>query len=117
MRLFFLKNYLPLPEDKKLLVTYHVESGCLGPEGKLHVSEFCRFAQKEFKAINSDYISLSIIPRSNKKAPEMQYNLINKTMNYSQAKQYLAVFGKCLDEFEGHLGDQLAALIDEFMER
>ena len=35
-------------------------------------------------------------------------------MNHDQADKYLGVFGKSLDEFEGHLDDQLANLIDEF---
>ena len=110
-----MKNSLPLPEDKKLSVTYRVEPGCLGPEGKSHVSEFCSFAQTELRTLDSDYVAWNIAPRSDKTLPEMQYNVVGKMMNHTQAEKYLAIFDKSLDEFEVHLADKLASLIDEFM--
>ncbi len=110
-------NYLPLPENKKLFVTYHIESGCLGPEGRSHIAEFCQFSQTELKTVDTDYIAWHIVPRRDKKSPEMQYHVGNKRMNYAQAEKYLAVFDKSLDEFEGHLGDKLVMLIDTFMNR
>ena len=116
----FMNNSLPLPEDKKLSVTYRVEPGCLGPEGKTKIDEFCDFAQRELRSLDSDYVSSNyvfwiIVPRSDKTLPEMQYSVVGKRMNHSQAEKYLAVFDKSLDEFEGYLGDKLATLIDEFM--
>lgn len=112
-----MKNSSPLPlsEDKKLSVTYRVEPGCLGPEGKNQVSEFCEFAQAELRSLDPDYISWNIVPRNDKTLPEMQYNVVGKRMNHAQAEKYLEMFDKNLDEFEGHLGDKLATLIDEFM--
>jgi len=110
-----IKNSLPLPIDKKLSVTYRVESGCLGPDGTDHVDKFCDFAQKSIQTLDSDHIAWNIVPRSDKKLPEMQYRAIGKKMTHSQADQYLAVFGKSLDEFETHLSDKLAALINEYM--
>ncbi len=44
-----MNNSLPLPDEKKLLVTYRVESGCLGPEGECYVSSFCEFAQRKIQ--------------------------------------------------------------------
>ncbi len=110
-----IKNSLPLPNDKKLSVTYRVESGCLGPDGTDHVEKFCDFAQKSIQSLDSDYIAWNIVPRSDKNLPEMQYRAIGKKMNHAQADKYLAVFGKSLDEFEIHLSDKLAALINEYM--
>jgi hypothetical protein len=110
-----MKNSLPLQEDKKLLVTYRVEPGCLGPEGENLISAFCDFAQSELRSLDSDYVVLNIVPRNDKALPEMQYNVVGKRMNHSQAEKYLAVFDKNLDEFEGHLIDKLTILIDEFM--
>ena len=110
-----MKNSLPLPEDKKLSVTYRVEPGCLGPDGKSHISAFCNFAQAELKSLDSDYIAWNIVPRLDKTLPETQYSVVGKRMNHSQAEKYLSIFDKSLDEFEGHLGDKLSTFFDEFM--
>lgn len=105
-----------LPSNKKLTVTFRVEPGCLGPQGKHQIDEFCTFAQKGVESLDSDYVIWSIVPRKDKKLPEIQYNVLGKKMNHDQAEKYLSVFGKSLDEFEGHLDDKLANLIDEFSE-
>ncbi len=104
-----------LPEDKKLCVIYRVEPGCLGPEGKNHISKFCSFAQSELRSLDSEYVVWHIIPREDKALPEMQYNFVGKLITHSQAEKYLALFDKKLDEFEGHLCEKLATLINEFM--
>ena len=110
-----MKNSLPLPDNKKLFVTYRVESGCLGPDGEKHIVEFCDFALKHIQSLDADYITWNIVPRTNKKLAEMQYAVVGKKMNHLQAEKYLAVFDKSLDEFEGHLADKLALLINDFM--
>lgn len=104
-----------LPEDKKLSVTYRVEPGCLGPDGKNYVNAFCDFAQKTIQSMEADHITWHIIPRNDKSLPEMQYSILGKNMNDAQAKKYLAIFGKKFDEFEGYMGDKLALLIDDFL--
>ena len=111
-----MKDSLPLQEDKKLSVTYRVEAGCLGPDGKNHISEFCKFAQLALRTLDSDYIVWHIVHRKDKTLPEMQYNLVGKIMNHNQAEKYLAVFDKSLDEFESHLSDKLTILINKFMD-
>ena len=35
-----------LDNNKKLLVTYRVEGGCLGPVGHTHIDKFCEYAQE-----------------------------------------------------------------------
>ena len=110
-----MKTSSPLPENKKLCVTYRVESGCLGPEGVSHISKFCDFAQSELHTLDSEYVIWHIIPREDKSLPEMQYNIVGKRMNHAQAEKYLALFDKSLDEFESHLCEKLATLIDDFM--
>ena len=112
-----MKDSLPLPDHKKLSVTFRVEPGCLGPEGKNIVDEFCTFAQAGVESLDSDYVIWSILPRKDKTLAEIQYSVLGKNMNHDQADKYLDVFGKSLDEFEGHLDDQLANLIDQFSTR
>mgnify|MGYP000025747680 CR=1 FL=1 len=110
-----MKTSIPLQEDKKLCVTYRVEPGCLGPKGKRYISEFCSFAQSQLRSLDSEYIAWNIIPRKDKALPEMQYNIVGKRMTHSQAEKYLVLFDQSLDEFEGHLCEKLATLINEFM--
>jgi len=110
-----MKHTLPLPESKKLLVTYRVEPGCLGPGGANLISQFCEYTQQNIQSLDADYVTWEITPRLDKALPEMQYSIVGKRMNHTQAEKYLAFFGKSLDEFEGHLVDKLAGFIDDFM--
>jgi hypothetical protein len=110
-----MKNALPLPEAKKLAVTYRVESGCLGPQGGTHIAAFCDYAQKNIQSLDADYIAWNIVPRTKKTLPEMQYNVMGKKMNHAQAERYLAIFDKSLDEFEGHLVAKLTLFISDYM--
>lgn len=104
-----------LSDDKKLNVLYRIEPGCLGPQGVDHVEKFCAFAIAALAKVDSDYVIWNVVPRYDKSLPEMQYGVANKSMNHDQAEKYLQIFGKSLDEFEGHLDDHLAELIDAFM--
>lgn len=106
-----------LPNYQKLTVTYRVEPGCLGPEGKEHIEKFCPFAEKGVAELDSDFIHWDIVPRFSKAEPEMSYSVNGKQLTRNKAGQYLAVFGKHLDEFENHLEDKLALLIDAYFER
>lgn len=108
---------LPLPDNKKLKVTYRVEPGCLGPEGDEHIRRFCKFAEKGVADLDADFIHWQIAPRFNKGIAEMRYTVDRKQLSHDMADQYLAVFSKSLDEFENHLQDRLALLIDQYFER
>ncbi len=110
-----MKNNLPLPQNKKLSVIYRVEAGCLGPDGKDHIEDFCKFAQTKIESIDADFVHWEIIPRHDKNQNEMQYKVNNKNLNHDKAAKYLEIFNKNLDEFECHLGDKLAILIDEYL--
>ena len=106
-----------LDDNKKLIVTYRVEGGCLGPIGHTHVDKFCDFAQEHIENKHSQFINLKIIPRHDKSLPEMQFNVFSKKVSHAQAEKYLAVFGQSLDDFEGELSEQLAVLIDSYAEK
>jgi len=116
MDVCFMKKALSLPEDRKLSVTYRVEPGCLGPSGAGKIVQFCEYAQENIQSLDAGYIIWNIVPRHDKTLPEMQYNVVGKRMNHAQAEKYLAIFGKNLDEFDGHLVDKLAVFIDDFMQ-
>ncbi|MCF6282620.1 MAG: hypothetical protein L3J28_10520 [Candidatus Polarisedimenticolaceae bacterium] len=112
-----MKENLPLPEDKKLVVVCRVEAGCLGAKGGDHIEAFCHFAQKEYAALGSDYIRWEIVPRHDKSLPEMQYRVNEKKISRDQAAKYLNVFKKKLGEFEDHMHDKLGGLIEQYLGR
>lgn len=112
-----MNHNLPLPQSKKLVVTYRVEPGCLGPEGKNHVDSFCQLAEKGVASVDSDFIHWHITPRHDKNLAEMHYSVNGKELNHDMADKYLNVFGKNLDEFEGHLHENLALIIDFYWKR
>lgn len=108
---------LPLPDHQKLTVTYRVEPGCLGPEGKGYVDAFCVFAQSKVVDLDADFICWNIVPRSDKTLPEMQYHIATKQLTHDKADKYLQLFGKSLDEFEDHIMGESVALIEQFFNR
>lgn len=116
MDVVYMEKAFSLPEGKKLLVTYRVEPGCLGPTGASKIVPFCEYAQANIQSLDAAYITWNIVPRSDKALPEMQYSVFGKRMTHTQAEKYLAVFGKELDEFEGHLVEKLALFIDNYMQ-
>ncbi|MFW2373149.1 MAG: hypothetical protein ACN4GM_08510 [Gammaproteobacteria bacterium] len=107
---------LPLAKDKKLRLEFRIEPGCLGPDGKQHIDEFCRFAQKQIESIDADFIHWVLIPRHDKLLAEIQYKINNKILSQDQAQKYLAMFDKNLDQFEEHLNETLSSLIEQFLQ-
>lgn len=110
-----MKINLPLAQEKKLMIIFRVEPGCLGPKGADLVENFCALAQKEFVSIDSDFIHWDIIPRYDKSLPEMQYKINNKNLSHDKAEKYLMLFGKTLHEFENHLNTKISLIINKFM--
>jgi hypothetical protein len=98
---------LPLQQNQKLYVTFRLEPGCLGPQGEDHISDFCTTAQQRVEKIHADFVSWSIVPRTDKMLPELEYKLNNKKLNHDKAEKYLELFNKNLNEFEENLQDKL----------
>lgn len=111
-----MKSSLPLSDDKKLSVIFRVEPGCLGPEGSIHISQFCDFSQTKIRSENSAYIVWNIVPRHDKALPEMEYSLAEKRLSHGQAEKYLALFDVDLEQLDSDFGDTLEALIDQYMQ-
>jgi len=99
------------------MVVFRVEPGCLGPEGKDHIDEFCRTAQVQVESIDADFIHWELVPRHEKSLSEMQYQINHRDLTHDKAARYLQAFDKDLDEFEGHLHDRLAQLIDQYLDQ
>ena len=96
------------------MVLFRVEPGCLGPDGIEHIEKFCNFAEIEVANVDADFVHWDIVPRFDKTLPEIEYRISHKRLTHDKALKYLSLFDKNLDEFEEHLNDKLALLIDEF---
>lgn len=112
-----MKAVLPKLQGKKLTVTYRVEPGCLGPDGKDKIDEFCIYAQLQVLLLDLDYVNWNIIPRNDKSLPELEFDLDGKRMSDSQAERYFSLFGKSVDDFDASLSDELSIFIDGFLAR
>jgi hypothetical protein len=110
-----MKTNTQLPHEQKLTIVFRVEPGCLGPEGAGHVADFCLAAQKDIAAIDASFIHWELTPRDDKTLAEMQYKLGNKTLTPVQAKKYLALFHRDIDELEMRLNEMLTHCIDQYL--
>lgn len=106
---------LPLSKEKKLMVVFRIEPGCLGPKGHDHIKDFCHSAQKEVEEIDADFVHWELVPRNSKSQPEMQYQINHRDLSHDKAARYLQAFGKSLNEFEEHLHNKLTLLIDLYL--
>lgn len=112
-----MNNKLPLSNEKKITVLIRLEAGCLGSEGETHIDEFCQMAQPKFESIHSDFVSWSIVPRHDKSLPEIQYLICNKNLTQAQASKFFNLFQVSLYEFEEHLHNKLALIIEQYFDR
>lgn len=108
---------LPLAPEHKLRVLSRVEPGCLGPDGKLYVEDFCVFAQQEFNGFHSDYSQVILVPRFDKNLPEVQYSLNGKQLDEVKVVKFLSLFGQDAEHFEYNMHSLLAKLIDRYLGR
>ena len=108
---------LPLSDTQKMLVTFRVEPGCLGPQGGQHAEEFCAFAQREFELNENTYVDWHIVPRNDKSAPEMEYSWHGKKITNEQSARYLRTFEHDLAEFEDAVPTKFVHLIERYFER
>ncbi|MDH5184675.1 MAG: hypothetical protein OEX12_12395 [Gammaproteobacteria bacterium] len=108
---------IPLTHDQKLTVVYRVEPGCLGPDGLQQIQAFCEFAQKQIETAKSNYLLWVIVPRLDKTIDEAEYRLHDKRLPMDKVSMYLKMFDTNIDELEGRLLEQIALLIEDFLER
>lgn len=100
-----------------LEVIYRVEPGCLGPQGKDYIEDFCKFSQPLVTAHTAGFMRWVLIPRFDKSLPEMQCTLAGRTLSQSQAERYFAVYGADASALEAELNEQLTLLIDQYFGR
>ena len=112
-----MNSELNIPKEKKLTILYRIEPGCLGPDGKLEIDEFCLFASTKITDMKLMFVNCTIEPRNDKTLPELQFYLLGKHISYDQAKLYMHKFERDIDVFFEDLDDRLANYIDEFIQK
>ncbi|MEZ8141804.1 hypothetical protein A1OO_04620 [Enterovibrio norvegicus FF-33] len=108
-------NAALLPEEMKLNVICRLEPGCLGPQGASKIDDFCQYIEQDMQALNSDSVTLNVVPRNDKSLPEIQFTVMGKMMSRSQAAKYLERLDQSLDDFEALFEGKLETLIDKYM--
>ncbi|MDO6452148.1 hypothetical protein Q4490_01095 [Neptunomonas phycophila] len=106
-----------IPEEKKLTVICRVEAGCLGPEGDKLVARFCGFALDNFERTLPAHIAIKVLPRMDKMLPEMDYQVMGRTLSREQSTKYLELFDDDTDQLEERLNAQLIELINQYLGR
>lgn len=101
----------------RILVLYRVEPGCLGPDGKSFIEDFCVFANDTFKKAQNDSIEWLFQPRYDKTLPEIQYQFNNRNLTKEMAFKFFKTKAIDIEHFEELLNERLASLIDKFLDR
>ncbi|MBD1390786.1 hypothetical protein IC617_15245 [Neiella sp. HB171785] len=104
-------------QDHRIELTYRVEPGCLGPDGKNHIEGFCHFAMRAIASLDANFVIWNIIPRYDKTLPEMEFKVRGKSLNRAKTAVYLKAMNADLDKFEEHLDDALVRMIDAYRKR
>jgi hypothetical protein len=107
----------PIPTEKKLLMTYRLEPGCLGPDGEDYIEDFCIYVTAAFMERKSSFAIYRFVPRYNKTLTEIEFSVNHKRLSEAKAGQYINFFGQTLIGFEEDLQNQLTRLVDSFFER
>ena len=105
----------PLTEDKKLLIEFRLEAGCLGPDGANHIDAFCKQANEHFAKIDANFMIWEITPRHDRSLPEKQYKINGKKISREQAQKYLAMFERDIQKFEDNIDETLGELINQYL--
>jgi hypothetical protein len=112
-----MNTVVSIPAEKKLLLTYRVEPGCLGPDGMSYINDFCKHAGDAFINHHSNYVVYQFIPRYEKSLAEMEFSINNQRLSEKKAGQYMSLFAQTLEGFEEDLQNQLTSLIEMFFDR
>lgn len=104
-----------LAEDRKLIMEFRLEAGCLGPDGESHIDTFCQRLNEHFAKTDANFMIWKFIPRHDRSLPEKQYKINGKKISREQAHKYLAMFGRDIQKFEDNIDQTLAELINQYL--
>ena len=104
-------------DENRLTIVFRLEPGCLGPDGKQYIEEFCVLVQHAFAKKTIGIVNWEIIPRYDKLLPETEYRLGERGFSRDKALRYLGACGKDLDTLESQLNLALPRMIEQYLAR
>lgn len=104
-------------ENIHITVLYRVEPGCLGPEGKFFIEDFCAYANEIFGNVLCEHIDWLFVPRHDKTLPEIQYQYKERNLSREMAQKLFKIKSIDIDNFEELVNERLPDLIDKFLDR
>ena len=103
-------------DNVRVTVLYRVEPGCLGPEGKFFIEDFCAYANDTFMNVQQEHVNWLFVPRHDKSLAEIQYQYRERNLSREMAKKLFSIKAIDIDDFEDRLNDQIPEMIDKFLE-
>ncbi|MDU0111802.1 hypothetical protein RT723_02010 [Psychrosphaera aquimarina] len=99
--------------DLKLVV--RVEPGSLGPDGLDHVESFCMVAEKVFSKVEFANLTFKIVPRYDKKLPELELLMNRAPLPQQRAVLVLDKLNLTFELIEEEVMERISKLIDRFL--
>lgn len=100
-----------------IVILYRLEPGCLGPDGRQYITEFCQFAAPLLASQTPVFMRWQLEPRFDKTLPEWQCYFHGKLLNEAQAARLLGHFGADVDGLIEQLNEHLTLMIDQYFGR
>lgn len=100
-----------------IVILYRLEPGCLGPEGREFIVEFCQFAAPLIASQSPAFMRWQLEPRFDKTLPEWQCHFHGKVISEAQAARLLAHFSTDIDALIEQLNEHLTLMIDQYFGR
>ena len=83
-----------------IMVLYRVEPGCLGPDGKFFIEDFCAYANEAFENVQREHIDWLFVPRHDKSLPEIQYQYRDRNLSRKMAQTLFSMKHIDIEQFE-----------------
>ncbi|MEM7209046.1 MAG: hypothetical protein AAF434_14580 [Pseudomonadota bacterium] len=107
-----------LPTDKtRVLITYRIEPGCLGPDGDQHVDAFCEFVQPYLSVLYPRSCTWNVVPRHDKALDEIEYSLIGRKLTKAQSLKFFESMNSDLPRIEQQAQTVLVESIEVYLGR
>lgn len=104
-------------DQNKIQITYRIEAGCLGANGKDKVVGFCQYLTQQLNQCYGEFSQWQSAPHTDRKLAHIEYGIQNKSLNSEQVKTYFSLLKQDKDTFEEELEDQVVQFIEDYLGR
>lgn len=104
-------------KDHNLLITYYVDVGCLGSNGKQQLAGFCTFLSQQLNQHQKEICTWDVQALTDIYNPHFKYSIHQKKLSKAQATQYLLALKTDRQAFENNIDDIVIDHIDHYLGR